>query len=82
VDSTTKFLPFKVMYIFNYLTPMDLIYVLVGEKISLNSYRSENTIKVCDNRLKREKLCMKLKVIKSTNMLNSSQVIGLSTYAQ
>lgn len=43
MDSTTKFLPFKVMYIFNYLTPMDLIYVLVGEKISLNSYRSENT---------------------------------------
>jgi hypothetical protein len=25
---------------------------------------------------------MKLKLIKNTNMLNSSQVIGLSTYAQ
>ena len=45
VHSTTEFSPFKIMYGFNPLAPMDLIPLLVDERVSLDGNRKAQVVK-------------------------------------
>jgi len=45
VHSTTEFSPFEIVYAFNPLTPMDLMALLVDERVSLDSNRKAQEVK-------------------------------------
>ena len=45
MHSSTEFLPFKIVYRFNPLTPMDLIPLLVDERVSLDDNRKAQVVK-------------------------------------
>ena len=45
MHSTTEFSPFEIMYGFNPLTPMDLIPLLVDERVSLDGNRKAQVVK-------------------------------------
>jgi len=45
VHSTTEFSPFEIVYGFNPLTPMDLIPLLVDERVSLDGNRKAHVVK-------------------------------------
>jgi hypothetical protein len=45
VHSTTEFLPFEIVYGLNHLTPMDLIPLIVDERVSLDSNRKAQVVK-------------------------------------
>jgi len=45
VHSTTEFSPFKIVYVFNPLTLIDLIHLLVDERVSLDGNRKAQVVK-------------------------------------
>jgi hypothetical protein len=64
------------------LTPMNLIYLAVDERVSLDGNHEAQVVKtlsmrVCGNRLKRGIVCMQPKPIRGANMLSFSLTIGL-----
>jgi hypothetical protein len=45
MHSSTEFLPFEIVYRFNPLTPMDLIPLLVDERVSLDDNHKAQVVK-------------------------------------
>jgi hypothetical protein len=46
VHSTTNYSPFKIVYDFNHLTPLDLFPIPIDEKVSLYGNRKAHAVKV------------------------------------
>jgi len=69
------------------LTPTNLIYLDVDERVSLDGNPEAQVVKtlsmrVCGNRLKRGIVCVQPKPIRGANMLSFSPRLGLGAYAQ
>jgi len=81
VHSMTEFLPFEIVYGFNPLTPMDLIPLLIDERVHLDGNHKAQVVKtlsmrVYGNRLQRGNVCIRTKPIRGPNMLSFSLAIG------